>query len=103
MFVARKVVGPDGHPSVSGGAVNACLRRVSQMHGEAVLTTEGLGSASDMHPIQKSMVQHAATQCGYWYGNMRQATRSRSRAGSSGPARETSFASSPVFFFVFAP
>ena len=58
-------MGQDGQPTVSAQAINACLRRVVQMDGEAVLTTEGLGSADALHPIQKSMVQHAATQCGY--------------------------------------
>jgi len=47
-------------------ATNACLHPLASMDGWAVTTTEGLGSVQQgLHPIQSSMVDNWATQCGY--------------------------------------
>eukprot|EP00850_Spirogloea_muscicola_P013117 SM000087S23399 [mRNA] locus=s87:562705:572069:+ [translate_table: standard] len=54
---------------VSGGrtlAVNSCLRPLCSMDGLAVTTVEGVGSqASGLSDLQKRLVQHNGTQCGF--------------------------------------
>src|SRR5690349_7529864 len=34
-------------------AVNACLLPVASLDGQELITSEGLGSAADLHPVQK--------------------------------------------------
>ena len=36
-----------------------------QYDGQEITTIEGLGSADDLHPIQRAFVQHDGFQCGY--------------------------------------
>jgi nicotinate dehydrogenase subunit A len=49
----------DGEPSY------ACTREVGTVAGRSVTTIEGLGSATDMHPLQQAFVDEQAGQCGY--------------------------------------
>lgn len=50
---------------VDGQLMRACLLYAGQLHGRAVTTVEGLGTARAPHPIQRSFVEAGAVQCGY--------------------------------------
>jgi len=49
---------------VDGKAVNSCLTLAVSVDGRAVETVESLGFA-ELHPLQKSFYELAASQCGY--------------------------------------
>ncbi len=47
-------------------AVNACILLLAQVHEKAVRTIEGLsGPGGDLHPVQRAMIEHHASQCGF--------------------------------------
>jgi xanthine dehydrogenase small subunit len=47
-------------------ALNACILFLPQLHGRAIRTVEGLsGPAGEVHPVQRAMVDHHASQCGF--------------------------------------
>jgi len=47
-------------------ALNSCILFLSQLHGKAVRTVEGLsGPAGELHPVQAAMVDHHGSQCGF--------------------------------------
>lgn len=48
-----------------GKPVNSCLVLAIRADGHEVMTIEGLGNASDPHPLQTSFVEHASLQCGF--------------------------------------
>jgi xanthine dehydrogenase YagT iron-sulfur-binding subunit len=51
---------------VEGRRVASCLTLAAQADGRQVTTIEGLASADvELHPMQKSFVDHDALQCGY--------------------------------------
>lgn len=50
---------------MNGQAVRSCLATISAVSGKSVTTLEGLGSASNPHPIQKAFIEHQVPQCGY--------------------------------------
>jgi len=50
---------------VDGQLMRACLLYAGQLHGRAVTTVEGLGTARAPHPIQRAFVEAGAVQCGY--------------------------------------
>lgn len=50
---------------VDGALMRACLLYAGQLHGRAVTTVEGLGTARAPHPIQRAFVETGAVQCGY--------------------------------------
>ncbi|MCD8141196.1 MAG: (2Fe-2S)-binding protein [Planctomycetaceae bacterium] len=50
---------------VNGKAVNTCLMPAGQLDGATVITTEGLGTEENPHPLQSAFVKHNAIQCGY--------------------------------------
>ncbi len=45
--------------------INACLALAVQYQDVAITTIEGLGSADDLHPLQRAFVEHDGFQCGY--------------------------------------
>ena len=45
--------------------VTSCLVLAPQIDGREVITTEGLGSRSTPHPVQREFVEQDAVQCGY--------------------------------------
>ena len=45
--------------------VTSCLVLAPQVDGREVVTTEGLGTQSAPHPIQREFVEKDAVQCGY--------------------------------------
>jgi aerobic carbon-monoxide dehydrogenase small subunit len=50
---------------VDGRVVNSCLTLAVQAQGRAITTIEGLSRNGELHPIQRSFVDHHAVQCGY--------------------------------------
>ena len=46
-------------------ALNACLVPVAALDGQELVTAEGLGTASDLHPVQREMAVRGGSQCGY--------------------------------------
>lgn len=50
---------------LDGKAVNSCLVLAVEAKGKDILTIEGLGSESDLHPLQRAFVDHWAIQCGF--------------------------------------
>ena len=50
---------------LDGKRVNSCLVLAASREGSTVLTIEGLGTTSAMHPLQLAFLRHDALQCGY--------------------------------------
>jgi len=50
---------------IDNKAYNSCLILLHTLQGKTVLTSEGLGNVSNLHPLQQSFVEHGAIQCGY--------------------------------------
>ncbi len=50
---------------MDGKAVNACLVLALQAESKEIETVEGLGTAENLHPIQKSFIKNGAVQCGF--------------------------------------
>jgi aerobic carbon-monoxide dehydrogenase small subunit len=50
---------------LEGRSVNACLVLALQAQGKGVETIEGLGMPEQLHPLQKSFIDHGAVQCGF--------------------------------------
>jgi xanthine dehydrogenase small subunit len=60
-----------GEPSADGRrveyrAVNSCIRFLPTIDGHELVTVESLlGSDGSLHPVQRAMVDHHASQCGF--------------------------------------
>jgi xanthine dehydrogenase YagT iron-sulfur-binding subunit len=50
---------------VNGERINSCLSLAVMHHGAKVTTVEGLGTPSQLHPLQAAFVKHDGYQCGY--------------------------------------
>jgi carbon-monoxide dehydrogenase small subunit len=50
---------------VDGRPVCSCLVLVGQVAEAEVITVEGLADAGRLHPVQQTIVDHFASQCGY--------------------------------------
>lgn len=50
---------------LDGRRVNSCLVLAISASGKQLTTIEGLGTSSDLHPMQQAFVAHDALQCGY--------------------------------------
>src|SRR5215469_364840 len=50
---------------VDGEPVRSCLMLAVQADGSSVRTIEGLGSAGELHPVQRAFHESHAPQCGY--------------------------------------
>ncbi|HEY7010146.1 MAG TPA: 2Fe-2S iron-sulfur cluster-binding protein, partial [Jatrophihabitantaceae bacterium] len=46
-------------------AINACLLPAAALDGQEVVTSEGLGEPSALHPVQYEMAVRGGSQCGY--------------------------------------
>ncbi|MEO8888146.1 MAG: FAD binding domain-containing protein, partial [Jatrophihabitantaceae bacterium] len=46
-------------------AINACLVPIATLDGQEIVTSEGLGAPSDLHPVQREMALRGGSQCGY--------------------------------------
>jgi len=49
---------------VDGKEVRSCVTPVSAVKGP-ITTIEGLGTAENLHPLQKAFIEEQACQCGY--------------------------------------
>jgi xanthine dehydrogenase small subunit len=56
-------------PGVAGPtewtAINACLTPAAGLDGQEVVTAEGLGTPTALHPVQHEMAVRGGSQCGY--------------------------------------
>jgi len=50
---------------IDGEPVNACLYLAVRAEGKNILTIEGLGDPTHLHPLQLAFVHTAAVQCGF--------------------------------------
>jgi aerobic carbon-monoxide dehydrogenase small subunit len=50
---------------VDGEVALGCLTLAVRCDGKQILTVEGLSRDGELHPLQKSAVEHGAVQCGY--------------------------------------
>lgn len=50
---------------LDGRAIKSCTILAGQAVGAQVTTIEGIGSAEDLHPMQRAFRQHHALQCGF--------------------------------------
>ncbi|KAF0109723.1 MAG: carbon-monoxide dehydrogenase small subunit [Chloroflexi bacterium] len=50
---------------VNGKAVKSCNLPVKKITGAVVLTVEGLAKGMELHPVQKSISESGAVQCGF--------------------------------------
>jgi xanthine dehydrogenase YagT iron-sulfur-binding subunit len=50
---------------LDGRRVNCCLVLAITADGKQITTIEGLGTSSDLHPMQQAFVAQDALQCGY--------------------------------------
>jgi len=50
---------------VDGEPRNSCVLPAQRVDGATVETIEGLGSQSDLHPVQEAFVDNTALQCGF--------------------------------------
>jgi xanthine dehydrogenase small subunit len=63
VMVARPA--PDGSEGTEWTAINSCLVPAASLDGQEVVTSEGLGSPDDLHPVQHEMAVRGGSQCGY--------------------------------------
>ena len=49
---------------LDGRVVCSCLVLGVEADGRSVVTVEGLANGSDLHPLQRKFLEHAALQCG---------------------------------------
>ena len=50
---------------LNGKSVKSCLTLALQANSKEILTIEGLADGDELHPLQKSFIEHGAMQCGY--------------------------------------
>jgi carbon-monoxide dehydrogenase small subunit len=50
---------------VDNDAVRSCLMFAAQAQGKKIRTVEGLGTADDLHPLQRAFIEHHGLQCGF--------------------------------------
>src|SRR5512147_1536942 len=50
---------------VDGRPHSSCHLLAAQVEGTEILTIEGLGSDTSLHPVQQAFLEHAAFQCAY--------------------------------------
>jgi xanthine dehydrogenase YagT iron-sulfur-binding subunit len=50
---------------VDGERINSCLALAVQYDGRTIITIEGLGTDTALHPLQRAFIDHDGLQCGY--------------------------------------
>jgi carbon-monoxide dehydrogenase small subunit len=50
---------------MNGKLVNSCLIFAIQARNKNILTIEGIGTAENLHPVQRAFMKWNASQCGY--------------------------------------
>lgn len=51
--------------ALSYKAINSCVTFLSALQGKQLITVEHLADGKNLHPVQQSMVDHHASQCGF--------------------------------------
>jgi len=51
--------------TVDGVLVSSCLVLGVEAQGKSIATIEGMANGSELHPLQRKFVEHAALQCGF--------------------------------------
>jgi len=46
-------------------AINSCIQFLPTLDGKELITVESLSRGADLHPVQKAMVDHHGSQCGF--------------------------------------
>ena len=59
------VAQPDNDGGTTWVSVNSCLVPIAALDGQEVVTSEGLGSAEHLHPVQRELALAGGSQCGY--------------------------------------
>lgn len=49
---------------LNGTAILSCLAPMEQAYGGEVITIEGVGTPTHLHPIQRAMIEEGGVQCG---------------------------------------
>jgi len=55
---------------LDGRAVPSCRMPVKAVQGREITTLEGLGTADNLHPLQRAFIEERAAQCGYCTSGM---------------------------------
>src|SRR5215468_5870158 len=55
----------DGSSGSEWTSINACLISAASLTDQEVVTAEGLGTPSDLHPVQRELADRGGSQCGY--------------------------------------
>jgi len=63
IMVARPSTTGDG--TTEWVSINACLIPAAGLAGQEVVTSEGLGTTTTLHPVQHEMATRGGSQCGY--------------------------------------
>lgn len=63
IMVARPATTGDG--TTEWVSINACLIPAAGLDGQEVVTAEGLGTPTSLHPVQHEMAVRGGSQCGY--------------------------------------
>ena len=50
---------------LDGKPVNACLMLAAMAQDASVITIEGIATNGELHPLQRSFIEHDGLQCGY--------------------------------------
>jgi xanthine dehydrogenase large subunit len=59
------IVERDADGKATYRAVNSCIMPVCLVAGREVVSVEGVGCSTHMHPVQQKMVECLGSQCGY--------------------------------------
>jgi len=46
-------------------AINACITPLGNLHGRQLITVEDLKHGGELHPVQRALVDHHGSQCGF--------------------------------------
>ena len=55
---------------INGKAVVSCITPVANVHGQTIVTIEGLTTNGQLHPVQEAFLAEAGFQCGYCTSGM---------------------------------
>ena len=62
---AVMVLQSDTNGGARWSAINSCLVPMAALDGQELLTSEGLGTPENLHPVQAAMAAAGGSQCGY--------------------------------------
>jgi len=75
---------------LDGVRVNSCLALAVAHDGAEIITAEGLADGGELHPMQRSFIEHDAFQCGYCTpGQVVSAVGMLAEAGAGWPSHVT--------------